>query len=80
MSTLTIARIRRAASAVVVHVSCTTHDTYIVRYGDAEMCRECGTVVREETPGMAELDLAYANGQIDGDLYDETRDMLLGHP
>jgi hypothetical protein len=80
MSTITAARVRRAASAVLVHVSCDTHETYVPRYGDAEICRHCGTVVRDETPGVAELDLALANGEIDFDLYDETLDMLLGHP
>lgn len=79
MSTIAVVRARRAIRRPV-HVSCTTHETLVDRYGDREFCRHCGSTVREATPGLTELDLAYANGEIDGDLYEETLDMLLGHP
>jgi hypothetical protein len=80
MSTLTLARKARFAEAVLVHISCAGHVAGSVRYGDALACIHCGELLQEDTPGMVELDLALANGEIDCDLYDEIRDMLLGHP
>lgn len=80
MTTLAIARTLRAASVVLAHVSCTTHEPVVARYGDMETCRDCGTVLRDETPGVGDLDRRYANGEIDFDEWVETRDMHVGHP
>lgn len=72
-STLSIVRARRQqeATAFVVHVACTEHEGYIERYGDGEYCRHCGEVLEPCTPGRGELDLAFANGEIEPDEYYE---------
>lgn len=70
MSLLSIARERRATEVVTAHVSCSEHETCVPRYGDAEVCRHCGSLLRPETPGVADLDMALASGRIDWDEYD----------
>lgn len=76
-STLAIARQRQAERSrpVVLHdgslaVFCSVHESIVDRYGNGETCVHCGAETRPATPGTVELDMAYANGEIDGDSYD----------
>ncbi len=67
---------KKMPTSILVWTSCGEHEPMPHRYGDGSSCRNCGTVVVSDTPGMADLDYAYSNGVIDTDTYWESVEIL----